>query len=59
MQNNLPMEYNDLRVYIHEILYDLLSREIQCHEDNEFDYEYMESITDQILRLIKQQGGTY
>ena len=46
MQNNLPMEYNDLRVYIHEILYDLLSREIQCHKDNEFDYEYMESITD-------------
>ena len=60
MLNNLfPLDYKHLRNNIHLVFYDLLKREIECAKDNEFDNEYMEACTDDILRLIKRQGGTY
>ena len=60
MQNNLPpLDYKYLRNNIHNILYDFFGRELECAKDNEFDNEYMEACTDDILRLIERQGGTY
>ena len=58
MQNNLqPYDYNHLRAVIHSILYNFFDRELECAEDGEFDFEFMESKTDDILRLIRRQGG--
>ena len=58
MQNNLPpYDYKNLRDMIHVILYDFLNRELECSKDKEFDFEFMEAKTDDILRLIKRQGG--
>ena len=54
-----PMNYNELREEIHRILYDFLNFELECSKGNEFDFEFMEFRTDEILRLIKRQGGTY
>ena len=51
------MSYAELREKIHVIFYDLLDREFECTKDNEFDFEFMETQTDAILRLIRQQGG--
>lgn len=36
-----------------------LGFESHIKNDGEFDFEYMEFRTDEILRLIKKQGGTY
>ena len=57
MQNKF--KYPELRDEIHKIFFDLLDRELACCEKNEFDFEYLESKTDEILRLIKRQGGTF
>lgn len=57
MQNKF--EYSELRDEIHKIFLDFLNREIICHEKNEFDFEYLESKTDEVLRLIRRQGGTF
>lgn len=57
MQNEKPYDYENLRNIIHSILYDFFDRELECSKDNEFDFEFMESKTDDILRLIRRQGG--
>ncbi len=60
MKNKLPpYNYNNLRTVIHNILYDFFDRELECTKGNEFDFEFLEAQTDEILRLIKRQGGTY
>ena len=51
------MSYTELREKIHVIFYDLLDREFECAKDNEFDNEFLEAQTDEVLRLIRQQGG--
>jgi hypothetical protein len=53
------MNYDELRHKIHDILEDFLRHEIEICNAGEFDFEYMEFRTDDILRLIKRQGGTY
>ena len=58
MKNKLPpYDYNNLRTTIHIIFYDLLDREFECAKGNEFDNEFLEMQTDEVLRLIRQQGG--
>lgn len=52
-----PIEYEDLRAIIHNFLYDYFDHELECAQNNEFDFEFMEAITDNILRLIRRQGG--
>lgn len=51
-------EYKKLRNEIHEILFDFFDGEFKCSKDNEFDFEFLEFKTDEILRLIQRQGGT-
>ena len=43
------MSYAELREKIYIIFYDLLNRE--------FDNEFLETQTDEVLRIIQQQGG--
>ena len=52
----LPLDYIELRTAVHKILNELLDREFECAQTNEFDYEYFEAKTDDILRLIKRQN---
>lgn len=51
--------YSELREQIHRILSDFFNYELSVYKTGEFDFEYMEFRTDEILRLIKRQGGTY
>lgn len=51
------MSYAELREKVHVIFYDLLDREFECAKNNEFDNEFLEAQTDEVLRLIRQQGG--
>lgn len=51
------MSYAELREKVHVIFYDLLDREFECAKDNEFDHEFFEMQTDEVLQLIRQQGG--
>ena len=51
------MSYAKLREKVHVIFYDLLDREFDCIKGNEFDNEFLEAQTDEILQLIRQQGG--
>ena len=53
------LNYTETREKIHEILLDFLDRELECSKNNEFDFEFMEFKTDDILNLIKNQGGNY
>lgn len=53
------MNYTELRKEIHKILSDFFNREIECSKGNEFDFEFMECKTDDILKLIQNQGGSY
>ena len=53
------LDYCELRDKIHNILEDFLQHEIKMCNAGEFDFEYMECCTDDILHLIKRQGGTY
>ena len=58
MQNKLsPYDYNNLRTVIHNILYNFFDREFECGKGGEFDFEWMEHCTDEVLNLIKRQGG--
>lgn len=57
MPNNEPYDYSQLRAAIHNILYSYFVRELECSKDDEFDFEFMEAKTDDILRLIRKQGG--
>lgn len=53
------LTYSKLREEIYRILTDFLNYELTMQNNGEFDFEYMEFSTDEILRLIKRQGGTY
>jgi len=57
MQKN-KLEYKELREEIHRILLNFLEWEIECNKGGEFDFEFMEFRTDEILRLIQRQGRT-
>lgn len=46
------LTYEELRDEIHFILTKFFAYEIICAKDNEFDFEFMEHRTDDILRLI-------
>ena len=48
------MEYKEMRKRIYDALYDLLDREFECTKDNEFDFEFFEAITDDIIRITKE-----
>ena len=52
------LDHSELREEIHKILCDFLSYELPLQNDGEFDFEFLEFRTDDILRLIKRQGGT-
>ena len=52
------LDYSELREEIHKILCDFLNHELPIQNDGEFDFEYLEFRTDDILRLIKRQGGS-
>ena len=52
------LDYGELRKEIHKILCDFLAYELPVQNRGEFDWEYLEYRTDDILRLIKLQGGT-
>ena len=52
------LDYSELREEIHKILCDFLDHEHSMQNDGEFDFEYLEFRTDEILRLIKRQGGS-
>lgn len=56
---NNKLNYIETREKIHKILFDFFDRELECFKDNEFDFEWMEFKTDDILRLIQNQGGSY
>lgn len=53
------LNYSELREEIHKILCEFLEYERPMQNNGEFDFEYLEFRTDDILRLIKRQGGTY
>ncbi len=55
----MMLEYGVLREKLHSILADYFDREIKCSHDGEFDYEFEEIIVDDILHLIREQGGSY
>ena len=50
-------DYGQLRKDIHKIFYDFLNYEYRICKDGEFDFEFMEHRTDDILRIIKNCGG--
>ena len=52
------LDYSELRKEIHKVLCDFLEHEHPLQNDGEFDFEYLEFRTDDILRLIKRQGGS-
>lgn len=56
---NNKLNYKETREKIHEILFDFFDRELECSKDNEFDFEWLEFKTDNILQLIQNQGGSY
>ena len=53
------LPYVELREKIHEILREFFMREVDCIKGGEFDFEFMETQTDALLRLIQNQGGIY
>jgi len=57
MQSNNPYEYAELREEIHYILNDFFKYEYELFKNGEFDHEFLEVSTDNILRLIRRQGG--
>lgn len=52
-QPDEKLNYFELRDGIHKILCEFLKHELPIQNDGEFDFEYMEFCTDDILRLIK------
>ena len=60
MRNNKleALSYGELRKEIHKVLCDFLKYEHPLQNDGEFDFEYLEYRTDDILRIIRRQGGT-
>ena len=53
----MKYDYGELRTKIHSIFRDFYNREIEVYKDGEFDFEWMEFKTDDILTLIQQQEG--
>ena len=49
------LTYKETKEKIHEILFNFFDRELECSKDNEF----IEFRTDDILKLIQNQGGGY
>ena len=49
--------YGQLRKDIHQVFYDFLEHECRICKAGEFDFEFMEFRTDDILRIIKNCGG--
>ena len=58
-EDERKMNYVELRHKVHDILGDFLRHEIEICNAGEFDSEYIEFCADDILHLIKRQGGTY
>lgn len=49
--------YGQLRKDIHQVFYDLINHEYRICKAGEFDFEFMEHRTDDILHIIKNCGG--
>lgn len=49
--------YGQLRKDIHQVFYDFFVHEYKLQKVGEFDFEFMEYRTDDILRIIKNCGG--
>lgn len=56
---NKKLTYEETRETVHEILNEFFDWELECSKGNEFDIEWLELKTDDILRLIINQGGSY
>lgn len=56
---NQKLNYSDLRAKLNAILCNFLDYEIEICNSGQFDSDYMEFCTDDILTIIKNQGGTY
>ena len=52
------LDYGELWEEIHKVLCDFLAYEHLLQNEGEFDYDYLEFRTDDILRIVKRQGGT-
>lgn len=59
MLNDRPYDYTELRTAITEELTSLINYEFPIQQADEFDWEFLEATTDDILRLIIRQGGHY
>lgn len=59
MLNDKPYDYTELRTAITEKLVSLIDYEFPIQQAGEFDWEFLEVTTDDILRLIIRQGGHY
>lgn len=59
MLNDKPYNYTELRTAIIEELTSLINYEFPIQQTGEFDWEFLEATTDDILRLIIRQGGHY
>lgn len=59
MLNDKPYDYTELRTAITEELVSLINYELPIQQAGEFDWEFLEATTDDILRLIIRQGGHY
>ena len=59
MLNDKPYNYTELRTAITEELISLINYEFPIQQAGEFDWEFLEVTTDDILRLIIRQGGHY
>lgn len=49
--------YGQLRKDIHQVFYDFFKHEYSIQKAGEFDFEFMEFRTDDILNIIKNCGG--
>lgn len=49
--------YSNLREDIHKVLFEFINYEYEILKGKEFDYDFLECITDDILRIIKNCGG--
>ena len=53
------LTYEETREKVHKILNEFFDWEYECSKGKEFDIEWLEFKTDDILRLIINQGGSY
>lgn len=49
--------YSNLREDIHKVLFEFINYEYEMLKGREFDYDFLEYRTDDILRIIKNCGG--